>query len=322
MKYRELGASRIQVSEIGFGGWGIGGISKGGTSYGPTDDGESERAIEKAFDLGVNFFDTAPIYGHSETLIGKTFKGRRDQVVIATKVGFLENHRSQDFSNTNLVSSLHRSLRNLQTDYIDLYQLHNPSIRKLPMDEIIGTLNELRLKGLIRIYGVSIKSPDDGPAAIKFGAFSSLQTNLNMIDHRAIESGLLVQAKEQGVGLIARTPFCFGFLTGKITDFNFDPNDHRSKWSTEQLKTWQRAAKLLAKVNPCSNSTLAQVALRFCIDTEGISTVIPGMIKVSDVLENVAATNLPHLSQETIQMIQKIYKDNDQFFIRQPSLCP
>lgn len=318
MKYRELGASGIQVSEIGFGGWGIGGISKGGTSYGPTDDKESERALEKAFDLGVNFFDTAPIYGHSETLIGKTFKNRRDQVVVATKVGFLENHRSQDFSKTNLVSSVHRSLQNLQTDYIDVYQLHNPSIEKLPMDEIIGTLNELKSKGLIRIYGVSIKSPNDGLDAIKFEAFSSLQTNLNMIDHRTIENSLLINAKERGVGVIARTPLCFGFLTGKITDLNFDPNDHRSKWPIEQLKTWQRAAKLLAKVNPYPNSTLAQVALRFCLDTEGVSTVIPGMMRVSDVLENVATTNLLHLSQDTFQMIQKIYKDNDQFFIKQP----
>ena len=300
------------LSKIIFGTWGLSEWQDYSFDY-------SRNLCQYAYNMGITNFDTAPIYGHSETLIGKTFKDRRNQVVIATKVGFLENHRSQDFSNTNIVSSLHRSLQNLQTDYIDIYQLHNPSIRELPMAEIIGTLIELKSKGLIRIYGVSIKSPGDGSDAIKFEAFSSLQTNLNMIDHRIIENGLLVHAKERGIGVIARTPLCFGFLTGKITDFDFHPNDHRSKWPTEQLKTWQRAAKLLAKINPYPNGVLAQMALRFCIDTEGISTVIPGMLRVSDVLENVAVTNLPQLSQETVQMIKKIYKDNDQFFIRQPS---
>lgn len=316
MKYRELGSTGILVSEIGFGGWGIGGVTKGATSYGPTDDIESERALEKAFDLGVNFFDTAEIYGHSEELIGKTFSNRRSQVIIATKVGFLEHH-IQDFSKTNLINSLHRSLRNLQTDYVDLYQLHNP-FKELALEEITETLDELKTRGLIRFYGISVKSPDDGFDVMNRGVFSSLQININMADHRAIDKGLLNLARKKNIGVIGRTPLCFGFLTGKKDNLNFNSSDHRSTWPREQLKSWQRAAKLFAEINPYPNGTLTQMALRFCLDSNGIGTVIPGMLRVSDVLENISAVDLPPLSGETLRLIQNIYRENNGFFIQKP----
>lgn len=318
MKYRPLGASGVMVSEIGFGGWGIGGATPGPTSYGPTNDNESQRALEAAFDRGITYYDTAGVYGKSEELIGKTFKRRRNQVVIGTKVGFLEHHTPQDFSRQNIIATLQRSLKNMGTDYIDLYQLHNPALQNLPVDEILNILAELRTRGLIRAFGVSVKHPDHGLVALVYGEFASIQANLSMIDQRAIDNGLIEQAERRGVGIIARTPLNFGFLTdnGRTMSLDFGPQDHRSVWPIEQRVAWQKAARLLSEI--CPKSPLAILALRYCLSVNGVSTVIPGLLTESDVLENSAASELPPLSSETMVQIRRIYNDNDQFFVRQP----
>ena len=316
MKYKPLGTSGIMVSEIGFGGWGIGGVTPGQTSYGPTDDNESQRALESAFDRGITYYDTAGVYGKSEELIGKTFKHRRGKVVIGTKVGFLEHHTPQDFSRKNIIATLQKSLKNMETDYIDLYQLHNPDLKNLPMDEIVGTLIKLRTQGLIRALGVSVKHPDHGLTALWYGEFTSIQVNLNMIDQRAVDNGLIKQAGEQSVGIIARTPLNFGFLTdnGKTMNLDFGLQDHRSVWSMEQRVAWQKAAHLLSEV--CPEESLATLAMRYCLSVDGVSTVIPGMLTVDDVLANSVAVELP-LNQKTMFEIRHIYHENDQFFVRQ-----
>lgn len=316
MRYRPLGTTGITVSEIGFGGWGIGGITEGATSYGPTDDRESVRALEEAYNQGINFFDTAGTYGRSEALIGLTFRNRRDKVVIATKVGFIGHTDPQDFSTDNLINSLKRSLKNLRTDYVDLYQLHSPKINEVNLSEISDMLSVLKSRGLIRAFGVSVKSPKDGLIVLQHSSFGSLQVNLSMIDQRAIDNGLLKKAKEQGVGIIGRTPLNFGFLTdnGMTMNLDFGPQDHRSSWSMKQLKTWQKAAQLLSEINPYKNKSLTQFALRFCIDTYGISTVIPGMLTFQDVQDNVATSNLTPLSADTINKVIQINCDNNWFF--------
>ncbi len=316
MKYRPLGTSGIMVSEIGFGGWGIGGATEGATSYGPTDDNESIRALETAFDQGINFYDTAGVYGKSEELIGRVFKHRRGQVVIGTKVGFLEHHTPQDFSRRNIIATLQRSLKNLDTDYIDLHQLHNPDIQKLPMAEIIDALKELKTQGLVRALGISVKHPDHGLVALGYEEFDSIQVNLSMIDQRAVDNKLLVLAERLGTGIIARTPLNFGFLTdnGKTMDLNFGPQDHRSVWPIKQREAWQKAARLLAEVH--TEDSLAILALRYCLSVKGVSTVIPGMLTVNDVLANTAAKGLTALSHETMNRIKRVYNENGQFFVR------
>lgn len=318
MKYRPLGASGIMVSEIGFGGWGIGGATPGPTSYGPTDDNESRRALEEAFDQGINYYDTASVYGKSEKLIGSTFKHRRNQVIIGTKIGFLKHHTPQDFSRKNIVTTLEKSLSNLETDYIDLYQLHNPDIPNLPMDEIVDALTGLKTQGLVRALGVSVKHPNHGLIILKYKAFCSIQTNLSMIDQRAIDNSLLELAREQGVGIIGRTPLNFGFLTdnGKTMNLDFGPQDHRSVWPMKQREAWQKAARLLSEVIP--GYPLALLALRYCLSVEKVSTVIPGILTINDVSENIVASGLPTLSPEKMGQIRQIYNENDQFFVRQP----
>ena len=309
MRYRELGSTGLRVSEIGFGAWGI-----GGNAYGDTDDEESKMALLLAVEKGVNFIDTSDIYGagHSERLIGETLSNVRDKILIATKGGTLPHtgtHMPQDFSSGHIRQALQASLDRLRTDYIDLYQLHSPSLDHLT-DELLATLEELKGAGKIRHVGVSLRSPDDGQAILDRYPFATIQVNLNMIDHRAIDNGLLALAKQKHMAVIARTPFNFGFLTGAIKNLNFGNKDHRSNWPREQLERWAKAADLFEPLCDGGSKTNAQVALQFCLSIQEVSTVIPGLQKREQVLENILASELGPFSTAEMSFIRKVYANN------------
>jgi aryl-alcohol dehydrogenase-like predicted oxidoreductase len=319
MKYRLLGATGLRVSEIGFGGWGIGGSGNGALAYGPTEDSESKLALRRAFELGVNFYDTSDFYGfgHSEELIGEALKEVRSQVIIATKVGLVDPIGAQDFSPHHIRQSAEGSLRRLQTDYIDLYQLHSPSMDVLGQDDqILAVLHSLQTEGKIRTLGISVRSPDDGLVAVTRFGFQAIQVNFNLVDQRAAVNGLLTLCEKQDVGVIVRTPLCFGFLTGQYSAADpFDPFDHRSRWSPEQVQRWAEAYPLFSSVLiKREMQTQAQFALRFCLSYQSVSTAIPGMLTREHVEENVLASNLGGLSQNELLPIMKIYQEN-QFFL-------
>lgn len=311
MNYRALGKTGLTISEIGFGAWGIGGPTEGLPSYGPTDDAESKKALEMAFSKGITFYDTSDLYGrgHSERLIGEVFHSRRDKVVIATKVGFTTPDAPHDLTPEHMRASLEASLRRLDTDYIDLYQLHSPPI-EMVTKEVVDTLESFKKEGKIRAFGLSVKNPEDGMVAAKTFGFTALQANFNMIDQRIIENGLLGFAKENNVGIIARTPFNFGFLTGGAKDLKFDLGDHRSKWPKEQLERWASAPDLFTFLNQGKERTAAQLALRFCLSFPGISAVIPGMMHPNEVEEDAVASDLEPLSDEEVALIQKVCSEN------------
>lgn len=318
MKYRELGKSGISVSEIGFGSWGIGGLSKGeATSYGATDDEESKRALNFAFENGVNLYDTSNIYGdgHSEKLIGDVFQGKRDKIVIATKVGFTHHNSLQDFSSINLRNSLEGSLKRLRTDYVDLYQLHSPYIPYVlkNLEEILGTLLDLRKEGKIRHWGISARSPEDGVKIVSLGDLSSIQINFNMIDQRALDCNLFSLVNANRCGIILRTPLAFGFLTGKIIKSKFDKEDHRSRWSSRQIEMWIKASDLFLPIAESRNCTLSQLAFLFCLYEKSASSVIPGMLTVNQVRENIASSDLEPLTEKEIKLIREIYCKNTFF---------
>jgi aryl-alcohol dehydrogenase-like predicted oxidoreductase len=198
--------------------------------------------------MGVTFYDTSDLYGygHSESLIGAVFKDLRAEVVIASKVGYLKSYGPQDFSPEYIRKSLEGSLRRLQTDYIDLYQLHDPPMDLLENDErILDTLHSLKQEGKVRAFGVSLRSPGDGLVAIQKLGLWCMQVNFNMVDQRAMENGLMALCESEGVGFICRTPLCFGFLTGKYDpETKFAAYDHRSAWSPEQVALWASAPQL------------------------------------------------------------------------------
>ena len=318
MKYRKFGNTGIEVSEIGFGAWGIGGAGNDSRAYGPTDDAVSCLALRNAFDLGVNFYDTSPLYGygHSEELIGSTLKDVRQDIIIASKVGFVNFKGEQDFSPQYIRSSLESSLNRLQTDYIDVFQLHSPPIDLLRQERrIIETLESLKQEGKIRVIGISSKTSEESLIAIEQFDFKSVQINFNLVDQRALDSGLFKKCEEFGVGVIGRTPLCFGFLTGQYnaTD-HYDSSDHRSLWSSEQIARWANAYKLFAaELIGEEEQTNAQIALRFCLSYSALSVTIPGMLTEEHVTENVQSSQLGRFPTETLEQFNDIYRKH-QFF--------
>lgn len=315
MNYRKLGMTGLTVSEIGFGGWGIGGDVNGSIAYGPTSDRESLRALRRAFELGITFYDTSDFYGfgHSEELIGASFKDVRDRVILATKVGLLNAKGDQDFSPSYIRRALESSLRRLQTDYIDVYQLHSPSIQLLEQNEQARTtLESLCHEGKIRVVGISVRSPDDGLAAIERLGFQCVQVNFNLTDQRAYENGFFKLCEKTQVGVVIRTPLSFGFLTGQYGNVeSFAPSDHRNKWSSEQRNLWAEAYQLFRMaVRDYETQTSAQIALRFCLSYPAVSTVIPGMLLGDHVEENVLASDWGSLSDRELSEIREIYRSN------------
>lgn len=313
MNYRKLGATDLKVSEIGFGAWGIGGAVRGAVAYGPTVDSKSRAALRKAFELGINFFDTADFYGfgHSEQLIGSEFKKLRGNIIIASKVGYV-GFGKQDFSPVHIKSAVDKSLRRLKTDYIDLYQLHDPSLELLSRDpEILETMNRLKKAGKIRYAGISVRSPEDGLEAAKKFKVSSIQVNFNLTDQRILTNGLLSVCKKKGIGIVGRTPLCFGFLTNRENKkAKYGPQDHRALWSGEQREKWAGAYAKFSKTLKTPGQTPAQMALRFCLSYPEISTVIPGMLLPSQVEENAAAGSFASFKKSKLDQVRKIYERN------------
>jgi aryl-alcohol dehydrogenase-like predicted oxidoreductase len=319
MKNRLLGDTGLRVSEIGFGTWGVGGDNGGALAYGPTRDETSRTALRAACDLGVNFFDTADLYGfgHSEELLGEFPPSRRDSVVIATKGGFVDAAK-QDFSPAHLRRALEASLRRLRSDYVDLYQLHSPAIATLrEQPEIVELMSELRAAGKIRAWGFSARSPDEAYQAIEEFHAPCVQVNFNLTDQRAVTNGLFDLCRQRCVGVIVRTPLCFGFLTGKYPgEGSFAATDHRSRWPAEQLQRWREANDVfgfLFAANP--SDTPAQLALRFCLSFPAVSTTVPGMLTEAHVRENVSSSDRAALPPEQLQRAMHVGATTE-FFIR------
>jgi aryl-alcohol dehydrogenase-like predicted oxidoreductase len=313
VKYRQLGTSGLAVSEIGFGAWGIGGATPGATSYGVTNDKTSLAALESALVAGINFFDTSNVYGHghSERLIGQAFSHRRNKVVIATKAGFVDYQRNPDFSANAITKSIASSLERLNTDYIDLLQLHNPSADWLKLNpETLIELSRLQGDGKIRAVGISVKRPEEAFGLLELFPFQSVQANFNMLDIRVVTSGLMEKLSDLGIGLIARTPLAFGFLAGVLTgDEIFPPEDHRSRWPREQFKLWAGGAiDLLACCKESFESPAYEVALRFCLSYPEVSTTIAGMLTPNEVASNVLATQAGSLSLQSLAQIQALHQ--------------
>jgi aryl-alcohol dehydrogenase-like predicted oxidoreductase len=310
MRYRPLGRSGFAVSELGFGAWGIGGATPGATSYGQTDDAVSLRALEEAIARGINFFDTSAVYGygHSEELLGRAMRHCRDRVVVATKSGLTEYGAPTDFSPQRIRTSLTESLRRLQTDYVDILQLHNPPPARIrDAADIVETIARLKDDGLIRAFGVSVREPTDGLLALVHLDPDVIQTNFNLLDQRALDSGLLDEAEAAACAIIARTPLCFGFLSGQVDERTvFAPDDHRSRWPRSQIIAWADGSREMRK-HADRGQTPSQFALQFCLSFPAVTSAIPGMLRREEVVENAAASAGGALSQAKLAALRAVY---------------
>ena len=286
MQYRKFGKTDLVVSEIGFGAWAIGGgamIGQTAIGWGATDDALSEKAIYTAVDKGVNFFDTADIYGmgHSEELLGRTI-GSNKKIVIATKVGNVSRNDqfTIDYSKKHILEACEQSLRRLRRDTIDFYQLHSARMEQLMQGDCLEAMQQLRQQGKIRYWGLSLNTFQPLPEAeylLEYGFGHGFQLVLNMLNQRAL--GLLKKSAAKGYGVIARMPLQFGLLTGKFDQgASFAENDHRKNRLVPAVVEAARTA--LAPVwTLCSkyNSTHTQLALSYVLSYPEVSTVIPGI---------------------------------------------
>jgi aryl-alcohol dehydrogenase-like predicted oxidoreductase len=295
MKYRKFGSTGFQVSEIGFGAWAIGGNAFG-NSYGPTEDEESMRAIKTALDLGCTFFDTADVYGHghSEELLGRALQGRRDRVVIATKGGsdFYHTPPRLNFTEAHLTFAVEQSLKRLQTDYIDLYQLHNPPFSVIEHGRLFDPLEKLKTQGKIRHYGISIHDPAEGLLALKNGKPAAIQVVYNYLRRDAAEE-LFPRAIAEGVAIIAREPLANGFLAGKYSkDSIFPVGDIRHQWPMKYQTQIINQVDDFSKRVKGGTLTLSQSALKFVLSQPAVSTVIAGCKTVTQTEENFRTADL------------------------------
>ena len=299
MNYRKLGKTNIEVSEIGFGALGIGGVF-----YGHKDRAESLRAIERALDLGINIFDTCPGYGNSEEILGEAFDGRRDQIVISTKIS------TRGFD--TIAASVEHSLGRLRTDYLDVLQLRDPTPEKVSNLNVIEDMARLKEQGKIRCGSVTVgdsRLTQQALYAIEAG-FDSIQMAYNMIFRDAAEAALPESGKAD-VGVLIRGPLCKGFLTSRIQSI---PEETRAKGSFSQFtideaETLIRIQKELQFLAVPGRS-LAQAAIQFAIRPESVSTVIPSMDQVAEVEELVGAITAPQLTDGEIEAATQVIRNN------------
>src|SRR2546428_115188 len=316
MEYRTLGRTGWQISEIGFGSWGI-----GGDAWGSTNDQASEAALHKAIDLGVNFIDTADVYGdgHSEQLIAQVRKSRSEQLIVATKAGRrLNPHTAAGCNRQNLTSFVERSLRNLETEALDLLQLHCPPSEVYDMPEVFGILDDLVQQGKVRFYGVSVERVEEALKSITYPNVQSVQIIFNMFRQKPAEQ-FFPAARERQVGILARVPLASGLLTGKFRpETRFAPNDHRNfnrhgeafdqgeTFSGVDYETGLQAVEELRKLVP-QGATMAQFALRWILMFPEVTSAIAGAENTQQVEDNVQAASLPALSSEKMQRVREVY---------------
>ena len=319
MNYRALGRTGLVVSEIGFGAWGIGGRTVGQTSYGDTDDRTSLAALARALDCGITFFDTSAAYGngHSEELIGEALARVRHEAVLATKAGYEAWDRPPDFSAAAIVASTERSLGSLA------HRLRRPAPAAQCAARHAAGIRCARGAGgawwpaaRSGPGALSAKGPADALEALRACDVPVIQANFNMMDVRAVTGGLFAEVSQRNAGFIARTPLCFGFLSGTITrDTKFPPGDHRLGWSSAQLANWIDGAKdLLDAVSASPGPVGVQAALRFCLAFPEVSTTIPGILTPAEAGENAAASALGALPKDAVAAVLEINR-NRQFFV-------
>jgi aryl-alcohol dehydrogenase-like predicted oxidoreductase len=305
------------VSEIGFGTWAIGG------SWGETDDAESREAMDAAVDAGVTFFDTADVYGdgRSERLIASLLRERSEPLVVATKFGRrAEPFDVTQFTYDNLRAWLDRSRENLGVDTVDLVQLHCPPWEAYYTQSIFEACDRLVEEGLVRAYGVSVEKVEEALKAIEYPGVATVQIIFNIFRQRPAEL-FFEQARLRDVGVIVRVPLASGLLTGKFSrDSKFGPDDHRAyNRHGEQFDVgetfsgvdFERGLEVVEELRALvpEGATLAQLALRWILEFEAVSTVIPGAKTPDQARANAAAADLPALPEETLRTITTLYRD-------------
>lgn len=320
MKYRKLGNTNLEVSEVGFGVWTV-----ATNWWGKIDADQGIGLLTKAYDLGINLFDTADTYGpeYGEEILAKALKTQRHDIVIATKFGYdfyanqdREGHqeRPQNWTPNFIKYACEQSLRRLDTDYIDFYQLHNPKMDALENDDVFETLDKLVEEGKIRFYGAAI-GPDIG--WFEEGEFSMRERNLagiqiiySILEQEPARSFFPI-AQEQTTGLLSRVPHASGLLDGTYTkDTVFDSSDHRSHRRREWLETGLKKLQHLDFLMENLDATIAQIAIKFVLSAPQIASVLPNITNQEQLAEFAASPETEEIPEEFIAQLHELFDEH------------
>ncbi|OHD25644.1 MAG: aldo/keto reductase [Spirochaetes bacterium GWB1_66_5] len=315
MKYRQLGRTGMNVSEISFGAWAI------GASWGKVDDKDSLAALHKAVDWGVNFFDTADVYGmgRSEKLIARLLKERKETIYVATKAGRkLDPHVPEKYTAQNIRRFVDDSLKNLELQTLDLLQLHCPPTAVYYTPELFYALDEMVKSGKLRNYGVSVEKVEEALKAIEYPGVKTVQIIFNMFRQRPAEL-FFREARAKRIGILARVPLASGLLSGKMTrSSRFARDDHRNynrkgqafdrgeTFSGVDFEKGLKAVEELKRLLP-SGFSMPQFALRWILMHDAVSCAIPGAKRPEQAADNCAASDLPRLSGKLMRQVQDVY---------------
>ena len=318
MNYRSLGETGMRVSEISLGTWAFGG------EWGTVGEDDAYAALNRAIDLGVNFLDTADVYGdgRSERLVGRLLKDRpNDEILVATKAGRrLDPHTAEGYDRENLTAFVERSLGNLGVEALDLLQLHCPPTEAYRQDSTFEALDDLQSAGKLKNYGVSVERVEEARMALDYPGVRTVQIIFNVFRQKPAEE-FFPLAEERNIGILARVPLASGLLSGKMSaDRQFDASDHRNfnrngeafdrgeTFSGVDFETGLRAAGELKELVP-EGHTLAQFALRWILMHQAVSCAIPGGKNPAQVEDNVAAAAMPPLSEEAMRRAREVYDE-------------
>jgi aryl-alcohol dehydrogenase-like predicted oxidoreductase len=318
MKYRRLGKTNFEVSEVSLGTWQL------GEGWGSVSDEDAVRVLQAGLDHGINFFDTADVYGdgRSERFIAQVLAKHTEKVYVATKAGRrLQPHNPDGYNRKNLTAFVERSLANLKRDSLDLLQLHCPPTEIYYRPEVFDALEELKQAGKILHYGVSVEKVEEALKASEYLGIATVQIIFNVFRQRPKEL-FFPLAQKRDIGILVRLPLASGLLGGKITrETQFAPDDHRrynrygerfdrgETFSGVDLDVALDAVDQIRRLVP-ANVSMANFAMRWILQHEEVSCVIPGARNADQVIENAQASGLPPLSPEQMQTLSKIYQEN------------
>ncbi|MBV9298032.1 MAG: aldo/keto reductase [Verrucomicrobia bacterium] len=317
MKYRRLGKTNFEVSEVSLGTWQIGG------SWGSVSEADAKRLLHAAIDQGINLFDTADVYGdgRSERLIAQVVAERGEKIYVATKAGRrLQPHTADGYNQKNLTAFVERSLINLQRDVLDLVQLHCPPWEVYYRPEVFSALEDLKRSGKLLHYGVSVEKVEEALKATEFPGVATVQIIFNLFRQRPKEL-FFPLARKRDVGILVRLPLASGLLSGKISkQTQFASDDHRQynrqgeqfdRGETFSGVDFDVALVAVEKIRQTVPPTvsMADFALRWILQHEEVSCVIPGARKESQVIDNAHAADLPALSQGQMGVLTQIYQE-------------
>lgn len=318
MEYRELGTTGLTVSTVGFGVWTV-----GTTWWGITDEDFGVDLMRQAYDQGITFFDNADSYGNGqgERMLAKALGDARDKIVIATKFGYdfytnageRQGHQElpQDFSPAFVRTSLEQSLARLETDYVDLYQLHNPRMTAIESDELFALLEDVKQEGKVRSYGVALGPAigweEEGLEAMRERNLGALQTIYNLFEQDPGRAFFPV-ARERGAGVLVRVPHSSGMLEGKYTEeTTFSEKDHRSHRSKEWLTEGLQKLRAIDFLTDGTGRTIGQAALQFILSEPSIASTLPNIYNAEQLHEFAAATDTPPLTESELSRLRELY---------------